>query len=376
MLTAILGWIAAAVLMFLAFLTILPQLPVGEWWVRVCDFPRLQILMLLVVPLLLLALRGWLRSWSHYDVTMLGVALGIAVFQLYFILPYTPVWKSMVEAADPSIPPDQFARIVVANLEIGNPEKPAVLKELRELKPDILLALEVDQAWHEALQALSDELTLHSHVVRDEGLGIALWSRLPVREDEIRHLVSERRASIFATIEFPGGTVRFVGIHPTPPGLKDSTGEKRRDSRVRDAELMIVADEVAEEPDENWIVTGDFNDVAWSHTTRLFQRVSGLQDPRIGRSLMNTYHADYPLFRYPIDHVFLAKGFQLKDFQRHYMPGSDHFAIVADIHLERQEGVEPEPEGDDKQDSDAMIEEGREEAAERNVEADPESTSN
>lgn len=203
------------------------------------------------------------------------------------------------------------------------------------------------------------------------GLGIALWSKLPVERPKVRTLVSADRPSIKATVCLPGGDrINLIGVHPVPPGLEKRRGHGRHDSRVRDAELVLVGREVASAPDEPWLVLGDLNDVAWSKTTRLFKRVSGLKAPRVGRALCNTYNAHRPLLRYPLDHIFASEGFAIARFTRVRTPGSDHFAVLADMALADPRGVDPEPSRGDRQRAREMTEEGFEDAAEDELAAD------
>ncbi|NJN28584.1 MAG: hypothetical protein HC819_22710 [Cyclobacteriaceae bacterium] len=92
--------------------------------------------------------------------------------------------------------------------------------------------------------------------------------------------------------------------------------------------------------------------MAWSHTTRLFQRLSGLLDPRIGRGFFNTYHAKYPFLRWPLDHIFHSKHFLIKTIKRMPGIGSDHFPMYLELCLNEQEGEKQngEPEKADKED--------------------------
>src|SRR5690606_11374689 len=83
--------------------------------------------------------------------------------------------------------------------------------------------------------------------------------------------------------------------------------------------------------DELTIVMGDLNDVAWSKTTRLFQKISGLLDPRKGRMFLSTFHASIPFMRFPLDHVFISKHFKLVELKKLPHIGSDHFPVLVRV---------------------------------------------
>ncbi len=363
---AIIAWICRAIAVFAALGAVLPFVRSGAWAVRVWDFPRLQMLLVIGAGIALAAVMWWIPKFRVESLVITVVLLIAGGFHIQAIVPYTRL-------ADPTVPttvsPD-FG-LVVVNLDVRNQRRQEVLRTLASDRPDVLLLVELDDEWARALAPLRDRYTDHVEHVRGDGLGIALWSSIPVRESSIKHLVSDRRASIHASLETPtGDRVRLIGIHPTPPALAIRDGEGRYDSRIRDAELVRVAelidDVVKNGRYDACIVAGDFNDVAWSHTTMMFQRLSGLEDPRVGRGLYSTYHAQRPLLRYPLDHVFVTPNIAVADVRRIEIPGSDHFAIGAGIEV-RTSGARnvPAPEAEDFEDASDMLEEGQQDAREQ-----------
>jgi endonuclease/exonuclease/phosphatase (EEP) superfamily protein YafD len=90
-------------------------------------------------------------------------------------------------------------------------------------------------------------------------------------------------------------------------------------------------------------VAGDLNDVAWSETSELFVRLSGLLDPRAGRGFYNSYNAHNPLFRYPLDHVFHSHHFELVRLERCPPIGSDHFPILIELQYVPEAKAEQQP---------------------------------
>lgn len=373
MLDAFLWWLAISMFGPLAFLTITPLVwDTGKWFVRAWDFPRLQLAAVTILPaivLLVLMARGSARVVAA---SLIVVLLAFALSGLVQMLPFSRLWRKEVPALTGRSSDDSTLTILVANICYESDQYDEVAAAITNADPDLLLLIEVDEPWREALDGLAERYPHRVESISGDGLGLALWSRRQLRDAHVDHLVSERRPSIFADVDLADGrSVRFVGLHPTPPGLCDSTGEERRDSRVRDSELVLLARHIADNAEPNWIVAGDFNDVAWSHTTRLFKRLSGLLDPRVGRKLLNTFHARFWCLRFPVDHLFIAPGFRIGNLERVRLPGSDHFGVLGTLQLQASaeaEPPEPDTEEGDEEEAEEAVEEGVEDARERSVE--------
>jgi hypothetical protein len=65
----------------------------------------------------------------------------------------------------------------------------------------------------------------------------------------------------------------------------------------------------------------------------------------MGRGFFNSFNANNPFFRYPLDHVFHSNDFKLIDLRRLEHVGSDHFPMFAELSYEPEAEIEqPEPQ--------------------------------
>lgn len=318
-----LAWLLTIFSAFLVFLTLLPISKHKAWWVRGADFPRLQ---LAAFALVLLALQIGLLDHGHSSTWwMVTVTFACLAYQTWWILPNTPLYPreaKTITSGDKS----NSIRIMSVNVLTSNPHVDKLLNLVREHAPDILIAVETDLRWQAGLDTLHPDFPYSIKCPLDNLYGMHLYSRLPLHDTAIQYLVEQDVPSFHAAVELRcGQMVRLHCLHPAPPSPVEN-----EESTERDAELIIVA-KAAKDADIPVIVAGDLNDVAWSATTRLFRKISGLLDPRVGRGMFNTFHAQHRLMRWPLDHLFHSDHFGVYKIQRLAEFGSDHFPILVDL---------------------------------------------
>lgn len=333
----------AAVIMCIPTLASITRFDI--WWVRGFDFPRIQISFLIILVMILsLFLLDFDKTWHFISVGAMVLSLA---YQFKKIFPYTYLAKKQVlkyKGKDP----DYSISILVSNVLTPNKRSDKLIDLVRKKDPDILLTLETDHRWEDELEVIEDEYKYSVKIPKENLYGMHLYSKLELTDIKVRNLVEEDIPSIHGYVVLKSGKkIRIHCLHPKPPSPTES-----ETSTNRDAELLMVGRDIDCDK-EPAVVFGDLNDVAWSRTTRLFQKLSGLMDPRIGRGFFNTFHAGYALLRWPLDHVFHTKDFTLIEIAREKSIGSDHFPMYIKLNYEPSAQVinedtdEPEEEEQD-----------------------------
>ena len=341
----------SAVLLFFAAIclvaTLVPLLPFAHGIVRSFDFGRLQVIGVAMLVIVAALGVGGLPPATLAAVGMAVIAIGI---QLVYVLRFTPFWRHQTTGFTGDLGTTATISVLASNVKQGNRDYQRLADVVRDCKPDIAVFMETDRAWGQALRPCLSEFHATVEQPQEDSYGMILASRYPLRESTMRFLLNDEVPSISCVVTLPGGRdVRVIALHPEPP-------LPNRDTLGRDAEILMVAEEARDEP-LPMIVTGDLNDVAWSRTTRRFLRISGLLDPRQGRGLFNTFAARYWFLRWPLDHIFHSRHFEVVVIERQRFVGSDHFPMFYRLALtNRDRNEESEaPNGDDIAEADEAI---------------------
>lgn len=298
------------------------------WYLKALDFPRVQTLIGLLVCLVLFVVvkRGWKTSaWLFFS----GLIAAIVV-QAYFVWPYTPLASKTVATAQESSQGDNARfSILLANVWMKNEKHEKLLQLITDTDPDMVLAMETNERWMEYLHPLKERYPYTVLHPLDNTYGIALYSKLPLTGTAVKFLHQPDVPSIHTTVALPNGqTFLLHAVHPVPPKPSkhpDNVGEE-------EVALLKVGKLVARR-EMPTMVAGDFNDVAWSNTSRLFGTESRLRDVRVGRGLYNSFDATSFLLRWPLDHAYVSEEFRVVELKRLPKFGSDHFPIWVELSL-------------------------------------------
>lgn len=343
MLLTICGWVTVGLGVLAAGVTLVSLSSSPHWSVRLWDFPRLQIALLAAAAGIVHAAvfaRGRPLDWAF-----LAATGATAAWQGYKIFPYTPAAPLQVKGSArqpaPGTPRRPSFRLLITNVLMENTQHDRILRVIRQADPDVILAVETDEKWARALRPLRETYPHGVDQPQDNWYGLMLFSRLELVDCKVEFLVQDDIPSVFTQVQLPDGPRVFLrGIHPRPPEpIRD------QDSTPRDAELVVVGKLIQEAPDQPTVVAGDLNDVAWSASSQLFARLAGLLDPRRGRGFYNSFNANNPLMRWPLDHVFHSHHFRLVAMRRLPNIGSDHFPMMVELSYEPDAPLEqPKPE--------------------------------
>lgn len=314
-------------------ITFIPMIRNDYWTFRVFEFPRVQKLVVTLIATFQVVVYAPTSTFKW--ITLLALA-GTVIYLSKQIFPFTPFGKKQLLKADKSIP-EQNIRLMISNVYEDNENHEGCLHVIKKADPDVLLLLETNILWDKALSQLNEVYPYQVKVPLENTYGMLLFSKFPLKDEQVHYLVEEDIPSIHAKVELPSGQlIQLYCLHPTPPVPNENPR-----STERDGELMIIAKKALAQP-LPVIVCGDMNDVAWSYTTELFLKISQLMDPRRGRGMINTFHAHYWLLRFPLDHVFCSTDFKLVSLRRLDNFKSDHFPILIQLQYEKNADIEQE----------------------------------
>ncbi|RYF69827.1 MAG: endonuclease, partial [Cytophagaceae bacterium] len=127
------------------------------WWIRIWDFPHLQLTLLAAVGLI---------CWLVFDHTLTGwysfVPIGLLAtlcYQGWLIYPFTPLHRKQVVRVASRTGNDESdastIRLLVANVLMDNSQTDHVRNLVDKHKPDVLLLLETNQKWQDALAPIA-----------------------------------------------------------------------------------------------------------------------------------------------------------------------------------------------------------------------------
>jgi endonuclease/exonuclease/phosphatase (EEP) superfamily protein YafD len=216
-------------------------------------------------------------------------------------------------------------RLAAINVHTENKRSDLVLEFLQSADADVILLMEVNERWMNALEPLRTKYAQVIAQPREDNFGIALFSRLPLTNSEVVEFGKAEVPSIVTTLGVGEQEVFLLVTHPLPPGSAEY-------ARLRNEQFREIAARVRRCAMPA-IVLGDLNSTSWSPYFADLLRDSGLKNTSQGRGLFGSWPAWLPLMRIPLDHCLVSSSIHVINTRLGPRVGSDHLPVVVELQI-------------------------------------------
>lgn len=305
--------ILQVVLLFLSIFTVGGFFSRYAWYLDIFSHFRFQyFVFFLLISFLLLALKKW---------KTLMISIALCMVNLFQIIPlYIPFSSNINQQTGDT----NDIKIVHFNVLTSNSEYKKAVEYINKMNPDIISLNEVNQEWINNLN-LSQKYKYSVMNIREDNFGIALYSKLELKNPRIEYFGDEGLPSAVAEMVIGENELSILGTHPLHPS--SDSGFK---SRNRQFEALI---EKRGGFGKSMVLLGDLNTTSWSYGFTKLTEGMKLYDSRKGYGIQSSWPTTIPLISVPIDHCLVSKD--IKVLKREMGPnlGSDHRPVYVELRI-------------------------------------------
>ena len=239
------------------------------------------------------------------------------VFNLVFVVPW--YFGSRESASKEDV------KLLLSNVLKNNNDHGSLVSLIQNESPDIIVVMEINKNWVNALNLLKNEYTYSKLVPREDNFGIGVYSKLPIIVGSVTYFGSSGVPSIVLSLEAAKGTLTLIATHPVPPISDDYF-------KLRNKQLSHVAQE-AEKLSGPLILAGDLNTTMWSSHYSQLETNGKLRNVRRGFGVNATWPSGLGILGIPIDHVLISDQIQVVDLKVGASVGSDHLPLIVELSI-------------------------------------------
>jgi len=214
-------------------------------------------------------------------------------------------------------------RIVSINLLNSNDKFEEVEHYILNKSADIVVFEEFTTLWQFLLEQKLNEYKYRLTIPRDDGFGIAVYSKIAFSELKELKTGSAGVPSISGVFKVNNSITTLLATHLLPPVGSDYF--KQRNTQLSD--LVRIVSKTKNEI----VLIGDLNTSSFTIHFKDFLKNSKLKDSRKGFGILTTWPTWFKLAQTTLDHCLVSEGLLVKLREVGFDVGSDHLPIFVEI---------------------------------------------